>query len=137
MMAAIVIDASVALAWVFEEDRAAATIEAVIEKSELVAPWLWRLEVANAVLVRERRKLVTEAQAARLLALLDELPIEFIAEPEGRNVINLAGVARPYQLSTYDAVYFDLAHRMHLPLLTRDGNLRAAAKRAGVPLVGE
>jgi predicted nucleic acid-binding protein len=69
--------------------------------------------------------------------LLDELPVEFIPEPAGRTSASLAQIARPYQLSAYDAVYLDLADRLGLPLFTRDNNLRSAAARAGVPLVGQ
>jgi predicted nucleic acid-binding protein len=136
-MAAIIIDASVTLAWLFEEDRATANIKPILDKSKLTAPWLWRLEVANAVLVRQRRKALTEAQATHILRLLDELPIEFIAQPAGRTATSLAEIARPHQLSAYDAVYLDLAVTLALPLFTRDTNLRAAAKRTGVPLVDE
>jgi predicted nucleic acid-binding protein len=70
-MATIVIDASVTLAWLFDEDRAIAKVKRVLDESELVAPWLWRLEVANAVLVRQRRRALTEAQANHVLRLLD------------------------------------------------------------------
>lgn len=136
-MGAIVIDASAVLSWLFEEDRAAGRVRAVMDKSQLVAPWLWRLEVANAVLVRTRRKMLAEAQATRCLRLLDELPVDFIAEPAGRTASGLALFARPYQLSAYDAVYLDLADRMGLPLLTRDANLRSTAQRAGITLAGE
>ncbi|MGA3066047.1 MAG: type II toxin-antitoxin system VapC family toxin [Tepidisphaeraceae bacterium] len=134
-MSSIVVDASIVLAWLFDEDRAAAKLKPLIEKSDLIAPWLWRLEVANAVLVRLRRKSITETQAARVLRVLDELEIDLIPEPADRTAASLTQIARPHQLSAYDAVYLDLAIRMGLPLFTRDENLRAAAKRTGVPLV--
>jgi predicted nucleic acid-binding protein len=136
-MARLVIDASVTLAWLFDEDSGAARVKPVLDRSELLAPWLWRLEVTNAVLVRERRKIVTEAQAFRLLGLLDELTIELMPEPVARTASGLAQIARPHQLSAYDAIYLDLAIRLGLPLFTRDGNLRAAAARVGVPLPKE
>src|ERR1700683_854311 len=129
-MGPIVIDASAVLGWLFDEDRAATKVKAVMDRSQLVAPWLWRLEVANAVLIRTRRKILAEAQGGRCLRLLDELPVDFVAEPAGRTASALALFARPYQLSAYDAVYLDLADRMGLPLLTRDVNLRSAAQRA-------
>jgi len=88
-MARIVIDASVTMAWLFDEDAAAAKVKPVLDRCELVAPWLWRLEVTNAVLVRERRKLLTESQAFRLLQLLDELAIELVAEPLARSASGL------------------------------------------------
>src|SRR5579863_2495369 len=123
-MPKIVIDASTTLAWLFDEDSAAARLKPVLDASELVAPWLWRLEVVNAILVRQRRKTLSEAQAIRLLHLIDELTIELICEPATRTATQLADTARPHQLSAYDAVYLDLAIRLGLPLFTRDNNLR-------------
>ena len=136
-MARLVIDANITLAWLFDEDSASARIKPVLDRSELVAPWLWLLEVTNAVLVRERRRMLAEAQAFRLLQLLDELTIELMPEPLSRTASGLAQTARPHQLSAYDAVYLDLAIRMGLSLFTRDENLRAAAAHVGVPLARE
>jgi predicted nucleic acid-binding protein len=136
-MSRIVIDASSTLAWLFDEDEGGGRLKSILAASDLVAPWLWRLEVTNVILVRERRKVLTEAQASTLLRLIDELTIELAGEPTTRTAAGLAQIARPHQLSTYDATYLDLAVRLGLPLLTRDNNLRAAAKRVGVVLVGE
>ncbi len=136
-MARIVIDASATLAWLFDEDYARARVRPVLDSSELVAPWLWRLEVVNAILVRERRELLTEVLASRLLQALDELRIDLVGEPDARTATGLAQTARPHQLSAYDAIYLDLAIRLALPLLTRDNNLRAAAQRVGVKLIGD
>ena|ERR1019366_6599272 len=136
-MARIIVDASITLSWLFEEDAAPAKVKRILERSELVAPWLWRLEVTNAVLVRERRKLLAAAQAIRLLQLIDELTIELVPEPAVRTASGLAQTARPHQLSAYDAIYLDLAIRLGLPLFTRDANLRATANRVGVSIVKE
>ena len=135
-MPRIIIDASTTLAWLFHEDASAAQVGKVLEASDLVAPWLWRLEVTNAILVRQRRKLLTEAQSFRMLHLIDELTIDLIGEPATRTATRLAETARPHQLSAYDAVYLELAIRLGLPLFTRDSNLRVAAARVGVKLIG-
>jgi predicted nucleic acid-binding protein len=134
-MARIVIDASATLAWLFEESTSANAAKNILAASELVAPWLWRLEVTNAILVRERRKLLTVAQASRLLQLIDELAIDLVSEPPSRTAAGLAQTSRPHQLSAYDAVYLDLAVRLALPLFTHDTNLRNAARRIGLQLV--
>jgi predicted nucleic acid-binding protein len=137
MPARFVLDSSVTVDWLFNENDAAKRIEPVLNGAELVVPWLWRLEVINAVLVRERRKLLTIAQGMQLLEVLEEWDVEIIPEPAGRGLLNLSLVARPHQLSAYDAVYLDLAMSMGLALFTRDQNLKDAAKRVGVPLVAE
>ena len=42
-----------------------------------VVPWLWCLEVTNAILVKERRKVVSPAEGAQLLGLFDELGVSY------------------------------------------------------------
>jgi len=135
MMSKIVIDASATLAWLFAENGQTKRIESAMKSNELVAPWLWRLEVVNVVLIRERRKLQSVAQGTRLIELLEDLDIEFVAEPSSRTLSNLADLARPHQLTSYDAVYLDLTMKLGLPLLSRDQNLRSAATRVGVQLI--
>lgn len=127
------------LAWLFDEESQAEQIEPLLAGAELVVPWLWRLEVVNVVLVlvKERRKLLTVAQATHLLELLEDWDVKVIDEPPARSLTGSAAVARPHQLSAYDAVYLDLAVSLGLPFFTRDSNLRAAAARIGVPLIAE
>ena len=131
----IVIDANIALAWLFNEDGSTAQLQPLLDSSELVAPTLWQLEVTNAILVHERRKTLTHSQALQSLQLVDDLAVELVPDPTARTATALAQVARPHQLTSYDAVYLDLAVRSALALFTRDKNLRAAAGRVGVPLV--
>ena len=49
----LVVDAGALLAWLFGEEQAKA-VETRIGDTALVAPSLWRLEVVNAVLIKER-----------------------------------------------------------------------------------
>lgn len=130
----ILIDANVTLAWLFEEAESS-HVEEVLTSNELLAPCLWKLEVINAVLVRERRRRVSTEQASRLLWLIDEMTVELIPEPVDRLASASGDLARQHQLSSYDAVYLECARDRGLPLFTRDGNLLAAARRVGVELV--
>jgi len=133
-----VLDASVALAWCFEEpdsevaDRALAALEA---GGEAVVPSLWRIEMANVLVMAERRKRLTEADTARFLALLDNLPIQVARDHGGVEVI--VTLARAHGLTGYDSVYLDLAQRTGLPLATMDRKLAEAARAAGVEVVAE
>jgi predicted nucleic acid-binding protein len=97
-----------------------------------IAPWLWRLEVTNALLVKERRKLLTSDTISEHLRRVDAFPVELISPEATLGAAKLADFARPYQLTAYDATYLDLAIRRNLPLCTLDSNLRIAAARAGV-----
>ena len=134
-MARYVIDASTTLAWCFNEKDRGRSLAAFLFDNELVAPWLWRLEVVHAVAKRERRNRITVAQATRYLKALENVQVEFVGELGQRSLVELAQTARPHQLTSYDATYLDLAVRSGLPLIADDGNLRNAAERVGIPLV--
>jgi len=62
---------------------------------------------------------------------MEALHVEVLGKTIDRSMVELAQTARPHQLTSYEAVYFDLA----IPLLTDDSNLQTAAKRVGVELI--
>jgi hypothetical protein len=73
----LVLDGSLALAWYFadEADPYADAVAQGLATREAVMPSLWRLEIANALIVGERRKRGTQAQAvAFLFGLRRRLP---------------------------------------------------------------
>ncbi len=97
-----------------------------------MVPSLWPLEVANALLMGERRKRTTEAKVARFLTLLRSLPVTTDDETGIRAWQESLHLARVHKLSVYDAAYLELAVRRGLPLATLDDPLKAAASAAGV-----
>ncbi len=109
-------------------------LRTIISQQALFVPWLWRCEIANALLVRERRRLIDADATVKLVRLVDELGVRIIGEPDHRSLISLITLARPHQLTAYDAIYLDTAVRLNLSLLTLDKNLIAAANRLQVPL---
>jgi predicted nucleic acid-binding protein len=130
-----VIDASVTMAWCFADEATSGT-EAVLDQftgDEAVVPAVWPLEVANVLLVAERRLRLTEAQASRFLDLLQQLPISVDGAPTDLAAVVAAG--RRHELSSYDASYLVLAERTGAPLATLDRRLADAATRAGVRLL--
>ena len=131
----IVIDASLAMAWCFEDEATDAT-DAVLDRlrdDEAVVPALWRLEVTNVLLIAERRDRITEAQSTRFLNLLLQLRIRVDATETDAHAVLALG--RAHRLSAYDAAYLLLAERQAAPLATLDRRLSAAAMAAGVELV--
>jgi predicted nucleic acid-binding protein len=128
----IVIDASITMAWCFEDEASAATDDVLdrLKQDSAVVPGLWQLEVINVLLVAERRNRITEAQAARFLSLLTRLPIDVDASPYDNQAVLAAG--RRHGLSSYDAAYLTLAERIAAPLATLDDRLAAACAAAGV-----
>jgi len=132
----LVLDASVTLAWAFEDEGNAYTdlvLEALAEIQASV-PTIWPLEVGNALLVAERHGRLHQADSVQFLSLLRQLPIVVEAERAGLMFGEILALAREQRLSTYDAAYLHLAMRSGFPIATNDKVLRQAAARAGVPL---
>jgi predicted nucleic acid-binding protein len=129
-----VLDCSVTMAWCFEDEfdeYAAAVLRALITGSAVVPP-LWGLEIANVLLVAERRRRITPDASARFLELLHDLPVT-VAEPDTPGDLGeLLRLGRAHRLSAYDAGYLLVARRERLALATRDASLRAAARSAGI-----
>src|SRR5947209_7946311 len=100
-----VLDGSVTLAWYFKDELNdyANAVRDGLDRSRAVVPCLWPLEVANTVVVGERRKRSTPAQAATWLGLLGTLPIEIDAETSARAWGGTLSLARAQDLSAYDA----------------------------------
>lgn len=131
-----VLDCSVTMSWCFEEEDgeyAVAVLEALGRRPAAV-PSIWPFEVANVLLVAERRRKLTRADTARFVELLASLPIDVDDAGPGRALGSVVELGRASGLSAYDSAYLDLAMRLGAPLATLDRNLRAAAKSAGVEL---
>jgi predicted nucleic acid-binding protein len=135
-MMTIVVDASMALAWLFERQKAdeiecADRALQTLVDADASVPSLWHTEIANALLVGERRKVVTESQVFEYLAKLSALPIATDSEtPLSRRDVVMA-LAREHKLTAYDATYLDLALRTNAVLATFDIQLADAMRRAG------
>jgi len=133
-----VIDASVTLAWCFE-DEASGDADAVLDRLEreaALAPAHWPLEVANALRTAERRGRLNATDLPRLRALLAALPVEIAPVELPTAIGGVLEAARAYDLTAYAAAYLHLAAVRAVPLATIDDRLRAACARAGVELVG-
>lgn len=133
-MTDIVIDCSVTMAWCFREeadDYSKAVLESLYSSTGIV-PAIWPLEVANVLLIAERRRRLTASDVLRFIDLLDDLSIIVDDETARRATKSILNVGRQHNLSAYDASYLELAVRRGLPLATPDRALRAAAERSGV-----
>jgi predicted nucleic acid-binding protein len=135
-MKRVVLDASMALSWIFprsaadEASRASNVLTSLLDY-EVQVPSLWHTEIINALLVGERRKIITEAQSAHYLDTLSRLPIiTDTAAPSARKEL-VIGLARKHSLTAYDATYLDLALRLDGMLATFDNVLAASLKNIG------
>jgi predicted nucleic acid-binding protein len=135
-MKRLVLDASVAASWFFEDEEGeyATSVLESLNEGEAVAPALWPLEVANVLVVAERRGRCSEAETMRFIDLLDDLPITIDEDTAHRAMHSIWQLAREYGLTAYDAAYLELAMRLGAPLATMDRQLAEAARKAGVNL---
>jgi predicted nucleic acid-binding protein len=133
-----VLDASVAVAWCFEDETTPLTeriLDLLSTGAEALTPALWPLEVANALLVAERRKRISVAQVTSLLRRIAALPVSVEATESDRAFDQILSLARERHLTEYDAAYVELALRRNLPLASLDGKLLEAARDLGIVLV--
>lgn len=131
---AFVLDASVALAWLFpdEGNEDAERLIDRLEEAAAVVPAIWPLEVGNALLVALRRGRIKKADMAQLTAALSGLPIEIDADFGAGRISDVLDLASQLNLTTYDAAYVELARRRQIPLATLDERLRLACRELQV-----
>ena len=133
-MSRFVLDASVAAAWLLDDENEPRSNEALVRLESEVAlvPQFWHLEVRSALLGAERRGRIRVDEVDERLHRLGELPIRTDTEPDFRVAFTLA---RKHRLSMYDAMYLELAQRSGAPLATLDQALARAAVAAGRLLI--
>lgn len=132
-----VLDSSAALAWLLPGEAVPATeaLLATVGTVGATAPGLWPLEIANVLLMAERRGRITLAERTQALASLAELPIRIDERTATLAFGATSGLAAGSDLTVYDACYLELALRLGLPLASLDRQLCHAALAAGVPLI--
>ena len=134
-----VLDASVSLCWCFENqatDYSENIFEMMARGTEARVPFLWPVEMANVLVLAERRKQITLAQVTALLEEIQQWPIQVDVTGVHRAFYQILTAAHEHDLTAYDAAYLELAMREALPLATLDKTLRRAAEAVGVALVG-
>jgi predicted nucleic acid-binding protein len=133
-----VLDASVAVAWCFEDESTKFTesvLSLLASGAEALVPSIWPLEIANALLIAERRKRMMLGRTTALLLQIAGLPISVWPIEANQAFEQILPMARQQSLSEYDAAYLDLALRRGLPLATLDADLRRSARATGVALL--
>lgn len=133
----LVIDASLALAWCFGDEKSPAADKAIdqVRDEGALVPSLWRFEVANVLFAAERRGRIARGDLEHRLNLLSALAIATDTETDSRAWTDTFVLARSQQLTLYDAAYLELAMRHGAELATLDHDLAQAARRMGVPVL--
>lgn len=135
-MSEVTLDASVALAWCFPDEREAEAEQILIAlaKHRILVPAIWGVELANALLVGQRQKRLGSQEIQNFASLLAELPLILDNLPVLHQLTHVLPLAREHSLSAYDAAYLELALRRGTALATFDKKLSQAAKATGVEL---
>jgi predicted nucleic acid-binding protein len=132
----VVVDASVALDWVFRSERSARAnlvLEHILREGMLVPP-IWPAEVANGLLNAWRRGRLGPDELPAALALFEQLPVVVSPAASLASIRQLVDTGGAAELTAYDAAYLDLALRESAPLATHDEAVRRAAVKVGVEL---
>jgi len=132
-----VLDASMAMAFVFEDEATHETdqiLDRCGEGHRAVVPALWRWEVGNALLMAARRERLSRPEARQHLARLGLLPVTVDERAWHESWGAAWFLAAKHRLTLYDAAYLELAVRLGAPLASLDTELRRAAKAEGVTL---
>jgi len=140
MTADLVLDCSATMAWFFEGESSASTdalLDRLNQGAVAVVAQHWALEVANTLLMGERRKRCQPAEVAHFISILSHLSIEIDKDTASNAVSSTLSLAREHGLSAYDAAYLDLAMRRKVPIATLDTKLREAASRVGIQCLPE
>src|ERR1700739_4192046 len=138
MNAAFVVDCSIAMAWLFHDEvtpKTAALLNRLATETALVPTW-WFIEITNVLAMAERKGRITPAQSDAFIADLSKLGIERDEEAPDRAFTYLLVFCRRHRLTSYDAIYLELAIRRSLPLATLGDDLRKTARKLGVDLLG-
>lgn len=126
-MSRVVIDASVAVKWVVEEDGTAAAL-ALLNSVPLAAPDLLVAECANILWKKVRRKELQREEAIMAARLIQSVDIEVFPT---RHLLEAAtSLAVELDHPAYDCIYLALALDNEWRLVTADDRLRRKLDQA-------
>jgi predicted nucleic acid-binding protein len=134
----LVLDSTVALAWVYAGESRPA-VEQVLERVSQAGAWVpafWRLEVAQRLETGLRLGRHDAAFRDATLADLALLPIHVDPDTDAHAWEATLKLASRYRLTLNAAAYLELAQRRGLPLATLDAEMRRAAASEGIKLLG-
>jgi len=125
----VVVDASVALKWVIEEDGSQAA-QALIAEHPLAAPDLLAVECANFLWAKARRGSLSRDLARTALDAILATPVRLL--PSAAHVSAAQTIAFDLDQTAQDSLYLAVALAEHATFITADERFAAAATRHGV-----
>jgi predicted nucleic acid-binding protein len=120
----VVVDASVAAKWFFEEDQSAAARRLFSSRRTLIAPDLLGVELANVIWKRVQREELDADAATEILADFQRLAVEIApSAPHLPAALELAIITGR---TVYDCLYLSLAIAQRTQVVTADKRFVAA-----------
>jgi len=134
-----VMDSSSALALLLPDEKSGADAAALRKlldaQTVLHVPAHWMTEVANGLLMAERRRRISQMELGELLDIALSMNVETDNDAETITVRETVGLGRQHGLTFYDAAYLELAMRRGMKLATLDAALRKAAAVSGIQVL--
>ena len=133
MVGEFVLDCSMSIAWCFGEEQTEYTrsVQNSFDRGFVaIVPFMWKLEIVNALRMAQKRGRVTEERQEDLLRVLCQMPIDTKYLEE--DCMHLLSLCKKHDLTSYDASYLDLAIKFSAPIATLDSALQRAATKTGV-----
>ncbi|HEY4485288.1 MAG TPA: type II toxin-antitoxin system VapC family toxin [Nitrospiria bacterium] len=130
-----VLDSSFALAWALPDEtsgQADRFFTRIKGEYAFWVPALWWYEIANALIMAQRRRRLSEPDRIRLIELYETLPIQTDILLGADIIRRLHALAQEHNLSAYDTAYLELAQRRGFELATLDRDLIKAARKIGI-----
>ncbi len=134
----LVLDSSIALAWTYADEAADAILHVFddVRANGAWVPELWRWEVANVLQANVLRGRHSADFRDAALSALAIAPIKVDREAEQQAWRATLHLAQRHRLTVYDASYLEIALRRRVALATLDRQLRTAAEKEGLHLLG-
>lgn len=125
-MKAAVVDASVAIKWVVDEEFSEQA-DALLAGTALCAPAHWQAEATNGIWEYVRRGRMSAADARLRAATMINAPVEPV--PLAALLDRAFDLALTLRLTVYDTLYVALARTRGIPLVSDDRKLLQRMKR--------
>lgn len=132
-----VLDCSMAVAWLLPHQATPASEQLLgsMDRMQPIIPSIWEAEITNVLLLQIRRRRITLADADRFMAYLRDFEPEVHPASLDQMFGEVFRLANQFGLSSYDAMYLNLALSLGLPLATLDQKLVSVATTCGVELL--
>jgi len=127
----IVVDTNILLYFYLFSEYSIQAEQAFNRDSNWVAPFLWRSEFRNALMLYLRKKILTLEDISLMMQNAEAQMREHEYEVSSTTVINLAASS---DCSAYDCEFVALAQELEVPLITVDKKVIRAFPKTAIPL---